>query len=68
MTSWKTATQYRNYKEKKGIKMQEEETCKVCEAGAYEKTMTEESNGDTICTDCYEEKHYNSLEYNGEEW
>jgi len=27
------------------------------------KIMTEESNGDTICTDCYEEKHYNSLEY-----
>lgn len=48
--------------------MQEEETCKVCEAEAYEKTMTEESNGDTICTECYDEKHYNSIELYNREW
>jgi len=46
----------------------QEEMCTVCEAEAYEKTMTEESNGDTICTECYDEKHYNSIELYNREW
>jgi len=54
-------------REKEREALMSEETCKVCEAEAYEKTMTEESNGDTICTECYDEKHYNAIEYS-ERW